>query len=73
MDGHHGCMDENARIVPMLVRSYADENWEFDDDGLMRLRLANINDLSIRESERKYHWPLGRRPDKHPGLSDLGF
>jgi uncharacterized protein len=66
-------MDENARIVPMLVRSYADENWEFDDDGLMRLRLANINDLSIRESERKYHWPLGRRPDKHPGLSDLGF
>jgi nuclear transport factor 2 (NTF2) superfamily protein len=54
-------------------RSYANENWEFDDDGLMRLRLANINDLPIRESERKYHWPLGRRPDNHPGLSDLGF
>ncbi len=54
-------------------RSYANENWEFDDDGLMRLRLANINDLPIRESERKYHWPLGRRPNNHPGLSDLGF
>src|ERR1700731_3129547 len=54
-------------------RSYANENWEFDDDGLMRLRLANINDLPIRESERKYHWPLGRRPDNQPGLSDLGF
>ena len=54
-------------------RSYANENWEFDDNGLMRLRLANINDLPIVESERKYHWPLGRRPDNHPGLSDLGF
>jgi Protein of unknown function (DUF1348) len=54
-------------------RSYANENWEFDDDGLMRLRLANTNDVPIRESERKYHWPLGRRPDNHPGLSDLGF
>ena len=46
---------------------------EFDDDGLMRLRLANINDLPIKESERKYRWPLGRRPDDHPGLSDHGF
>ena len=54
-------------------RSFGNENWEFDDDGLMRLRLANINDLPIRESERKYHWPLGRRPDDHPGLSDCGF
>ena len=54
-------------------RSYGNENWEFDNDGLMRLRLASINDLPIRESERKYHWPLGRRPDNHPGLSDLGF
>jgi uncharacterized protein len=53
-------------------RSYGNENWEFDDDGLMRLRLASINDLPIQESERKYHWPLGRRPDNHPGLSDLG-
>jgi nuclear transport factor 2 (NTF2) superfamily protein len=55
------------------VRSYGNENWEFNDDGLMRLRLASINDLPIRESDRKYHWPLGRRPDGHPGLSELGF
>ena len=54
-------------------RSYGNENWEFDDAGLMRLRLASINDLPIRESERKYHWPLGRRPDDHSGLSALGF
>jgi uncharacterized protein len=54
-------------------RSYGNENWEFDDEGLMRLRLASINDLPIREAERKYHWPLGRRPDAHPGLSDLGL
>ena len=54
-------------------RSYGNENWEFDDDGLMRVRLASINDLPIHESERKYHWPLGRRPDDHLGLSDLGF
>ncbi len=54
-------------------RSYGNENWEFDEDGLMRQRLASINDLSIRESERKYHWPLGRRPDDHVELSELGF
>jgi uncharacterized protein len=54
-------------------RSYGNENWEFDDDGLMRTRYASINDLPIPESERKFHWPLGRRPDDHPGLSDLGF
>jgi len=54
-------------------RSYGNENWEFDEAGLMRLRLASINDLPIMESERKYHWPLGRRPDNHPGLSDLGL
>jgi nuclear transport factor 2 (NTF2) superfamily protein len=54
-------------------RSYGNENWEFNDDGLMRLRLASINDLLIKESDRKYHWPLGRRPDEHPGLSELGF
>jgi uncharacterized protein len=54
-------------------RSYGNENWEFDDDGLMRTRYASINDLPIRESDRKFHWPLGRRPDDHPGLSDLGF
>jgi len=54
-------------------RSYGNENWEFNDDGLMRLRFACINDLPIRESDRKYHWSLGRRPDDHPGLSDLGL
>jgi nuclear transport factor 2 (NTF2) superfamily protein len=54
-------------------RSYGNENWEFDDNGLMRVRHACINDLAIKESERAYHWPLGRRPDDHPGLSDLGF
>ena len=54
-------------------RSYGNENWEFDENGLMRLRFASINDLPIKESDRKYHWPLGRRPDGHPGLSDLGF
>ncbi|MEU2421235.1 nuclear transport factor 2 family protein [Streptomyces sp. NPDC007851] len=54
-------------------RSHGNENWEFDDNGLMRLRYACINDLPIKESERKYHWPLGRRPDDHPGLSDLGL
>ena len=54
-------------------RSYGNENWEFDEDGLMRVRLACINDLPITASERKYHWPLGRRPDDHPGLSDLGL
>ena len=54
-------------------RSYGNENWEFNDDGLMRLRLASINDLPIRASERKYHWPLGRRPEEHPGLSELGL
>jgi hypothetical protein len=54
-------------------RSYGNENWEFDTNGLMRLRLASINDLPIIESERKYRWELGRRPDDHPGLSDLGL
>lgn len=54
-------------------RSYGNENWEFDENGLMRLRFACINDLPIKESERKFFWPLGRRPDDHPGLSDLGL
>lgn len=54
-------------------RSYGNENWEFDDNGLMRLRLASINDLPIRQDERKYRWPLGRRPDDHPGLGELGL
>jgi nuclear transport factor 2 (NTF2) superfamily protein len=54
-------------------RSYGNENWEFDGDGLMRRRIASINDLPIGAHERKYHWPLGRRPDDHPGLGDLGL
>lgn len=54
-------------------RSYGNENWEFDEKGLMRRRFASINDLPIKESDRKYHWPLGRRPDEHPGLSELGL
>jgi nuclear transport factor 2 (NTF2) superfamily protein len=52
-------------------RSYGNENWQFNNDGLMELRIASINDLPIAERERKYMWPLGRRPDDHPGLSDL--
>ena len=54
-------------------RSYGNENWEFDENGLMRRRIASINDLPIAETERKYRWPLGRRPDDHPGLSELGL
>ncbi len=54
-------------------RSYGNENWEFDDEGLMRRRYASINDLPISETERKYFWPLGRRPDDHRGLSPLGL
>ena len=54
-------------------RSYGNENWEFDEHGLMMRRYASINDLPIRESERKYFWPQGRRPDDHPGLGDLGL
>ncbi|MFM7785744.1 MAG: DUF1348 family protein [Gammaproteobacteria bacterium] len=54
-------------------RSYGNENWEFTPEGLMRRRYASINDLPIRESERLFHWPLGRRPDDHPGLGELGL
>ncbi|HEY4191615.1 MAG TPA: DUF1348 family protein [Mesorhizobium sp.] len=54
-------------------RSYGNENWRFNADGLMAHRHASINDLPIRADERKFHWPLGRRPDDHPGLSDLGL
>jgi hypothetical protein len=54
-------------------RSYGNENWEFTMNGLMSRRLASINDLPIGEEERKFHWPQGRRPDNHPGLSDLGL
>jgi nuclear transport factor 2 (NTF2) superfamily protein len=54
-------------------RSYGNENWEFNEHGLMHTRHASINTLPIAESERKFFWPLGRRPDDHPGLSDFGF
>jgi uncharacterized protein len=54
-------------------RSYGNENWEFAADGVMQRRFASINDLPIGEADRKYHWPLGRRPDDHPGLSELGL
>jgi nuclear transport factor 2 (NTF2) superfamily protein len=59
--------------VPPPVRSYGNENWEFNDAGFMRRRYASINDLPIRSSERLFHWPLGRPPDDHAGLSDLGL
>jgi nuclear transport factor 2 (NTF2) superfamily protein len=54
-------------------RAYGNENWEFDENGYMANRYASINELPITEDERKFHWPLGRRPDDHPGLSDLGL
>ena len=54
-------------------RSYGNENWEFNEHGLMQRRIASINDLPIKASDRKYHWPLGRRPDDHAGLSELGL
>lgn len=54
-------------------RSHGNENWQFDEAGLMAQRHASINDVPIRAEERKFHWPLGRRPDDHPGLSELGL
>lgn len=54
-------------------RSYGNENWEFDESGLMRRRIASINDLPIKESQRLFHWPLGRRPEDHQGLGELGL
>ena len=54
-------------------RAYGNENWEFDGDGLMRNRHASINEMPISEQDRKFRWPLGRRPDDHPGLSELGL
>jgi nuclear transport factor 2 (NTF2) superfamily protein len=54
-------------------RSYGNENWEFDNAGLMQRRFASINDMPIKETDRKFHWPLGRRPDDHPGLSELNL
>ncbi len=55
------------------LRAYGNENWEFGDDGLMRHRHASINEHPIAEGDRKFHWPLGRRPDDHPGLTAFGF
>ena len=63
------CHDDSGN----WYRAYGNENWEFNEQGFMMRRFASINDLPIRESERKFHWPLGRRPDDHPGLSDLGL
>jgi len=63
------CHDTNGQ----WKRAYGNENWEFDEHGFMRTRHASINDLLIDESERKFHWPSGRRPDNHPSLSDLGL
>ncbi|MEO6965202.1 MAG: nuclear transport factor 2 family protein [Acidobacteriaceae bacterium] len=63
------CHDDSGN----WFRSYGNENWEFDEHGLLRRRFSSINDLPIKESDRKFHWPLGRRPDDHPGLSDLGL
>ncbi len=54
-------------------RSYGNENWEFNQQGFMHRRMASINDLPIEANDRKFHWPLGRRPDEHPGLSALGL
>jgi uncharacterized protein len=54
-------------------RSYGNENWEFESGGLMKFRYASINDLPIKEQDRLFHWPLGRRPDDHPGLTELGL
>ena len=54
-------------------RSYGNENWEFDEQGLMKVRHASINDLAITHADRLYHWPIGRRPDDHPGLTELGL
>lgn len=54
-------------------RSYGNENWEFDEHGLMQRRIASINDIAIDAADRKFYWPLGRRPDGHPGLSELGL
>ena len=64
---------ESHDLAGRWFRSYGNENWEFDSAGLMRVRHASINDLQIGPEERLFHWPLGRRPEEHPGLSDLGL
>ena len=62
-----------CRTAGQWYRCYGNEQWEFAENGLMRRRFASINDLPVAESDRKFHWPLGRRPDDHPSLSDLGL
>jgi nuclear transport factor 2 (NTF2) superfamily protein len=64
---------ESHDAAGQWYRSYGNENWEFDESGLMKRRHASINDLAIDESQLLFHWPLGRRPDDHPGSSDLGL
>ena len=64
---------ESHDATGQWFRSYGNENWEFDENGLMKRRYASINDVAIEESERLYHWPIGRRPDDHPGLTELGL
>ena len=63
----------NGNHAGEWFRSYGNENWEFDENGLMKFRFASINDLSIMEAERKFKWVSGPRPTDHPGLSDLGL
>ncbi|WP_347986384.1 nuclear transport factor 2 family protein [Methylomonas sp. AM2-LC] len=75
-DGHHIAVRfayEWHDTAGNWFRSYGNENWEFSENGLMDRRFASINDLPIKESERKFHWPQGRRPDDHPGLTELGL
>jgi nuclear transport factor 2 (NTF2) superfamily protein len=64
---------ESHDAAGQWYRSYGNENWEFSEDGLMHHRYACINDLAIKESDRLFHWPVGRRPDDHPGLTELGL
>ena len=64
---------ESHDLAGDWFRSYGNENWEFDEKGLMKVRHASINDVPIKESDRLFHWPIGRRPDDHPGLSELGL
>ncbi len=63
------CHDDSGN----WFRSYGNENWEFNEQGLMKRRIASINDLPIAETDRKFRWPLGRRPDEHPGLTELAL
>lgn len=64
---------ECQNLQGQWFRAYGNENWEFDSQGLMQKRFASINDLAIAESERKFHWPQGRRPEDYPGLTELGL